>query len=355
MALYETTWKDFRLPTGQEFAMAMCGYSKLVRHMTMGNDPIRRYLSSRLPDELRRKHGIEDLANAYCAVYHNWINNVGCAPEDDDTNYTVLALRILETYGPDFSPRNVAECWLASLPLLRTCTAERVAYRNLASLLAPPESATHRNPYREWIVAQIRADLYGYVAPGDPARASEMAWRDASVSHVRNGLYGAMFVAAMLSAASGTPGAGEILGVGLSLIPSRSRLALGVSEVPGWRRAGVSFEGAVDRLHERFDERDPHAGCHAVTNSMVVAVSLLYGELDFERSIGLAVQCAFDTDCNAATVGSIVGLRLGARELPERWTAPLKDRLESGLSGESSVTISELARRTVAVARRHFA
>jgi hypothetical protein len=42
MALYETTWKDFRLPTGQEFAMAVCGYSNKVRHMTIGEDPIRR-------------------------------------------------------------------------------------------------------------------------------------------------------------------------------------------------------------------------------------------------------------------------------------------------------------------------
>ena len=42
MAQYETTWKDFQLPTGQAFAMAVCGYSKLVRHMTVGDDPIRR-------------------------------------------------------------------------------------------------------------------------------------------------------------------------------------------------------------------------------------------------------------------------------------------------------------------------
>jgi len=42
MAVYETTWKDFQLPTGQAFAMAVCGYSKLVRHMTMGEEPIRR-------------------------------------------------------------------------------------------------------------------------------------------------------------------------------------------------------------------------------------------------------------------------------------------------------------------------
>ena len=42
MATYDTTWKDFKLPTGQVFAMAVCGYSGLVRHMTLGDDPMRR-------------------------------------------------------------------------------------------------------------------------------------------------------------------------------------------------------------------------------------------------------------------------------------------------------------------------
>ena len=55
---------------------------------------------------------------------------------------------------------------------------------------------------------------------------------------------------------------------------------------------------------------------------------------------------AFDTDCNGATVGSIVGLLRGARALPEKWTAPLADRLRSHVLGLAETPISELARRT---------
>ncbi len=32
----------------------------------------------------------------------------------------------------------------------------------------PPETALIRNPYREWIGAQIRADLWGWVSPAQP-------------------------------------------------------------------------------------------------------------------------------------------------------------------------------------------
>ncbi len=42
MPKYPTNWVDYRLPTGQNFAVAVCGYSGKVRHMYIGNDPVRR-------------------------------------------------------------------------------------------------------------------------------------------------------------------------------------------------------------------------------------------------------------------------------------------------------------------------
>jgi len=47
---------------------------------------------------------------------------------------------------------------------------------------------TYRNPFREYIDAQIRADLFGYTAPGLPKIAAQRAWRDARISHVKNGV-----------------------------------------------------------------------------------------------------------------------------------------------------------------------
>jgi len=41
MPRYATTWLDYRLPTGQEFGVAVCGYSGKVRHMAIGADPLR--------------------------------------------------------------------------------------------------------------------------------------------------------------------------------------------------------------------------------------------------------------------------------------------------------------------------
>ena len=42
MPKYSTHWIDYRLPTGQEFSVAVCGYAGKVRHLYIGNDPVRR-------------------------------------------------------------------------------------------------------------------------------------------------------------------------------------------------------------------------------------------------------------------------------------------------------------------------
>ncbi|MCP2292323.1 ADP-ribosylglycohydrolase [Nocardia amikacinitolerans] len=123
------------------------------------------------------------------------------APRDDDIDYTVLGLHLLESRGLDFTADDVAKLWLERLPFLQTYTAERVAYRNLVDGLRPPRTAEVRNPYREWIGAMIRADIFGYVSPGDPERAAALAARDAAVSHTGNGIYAAMWAAALVAAA----------------------------------------------------------------------------------------------------------------------------------------------------------
>jgi hypothetical protein len=42
MPKYSTRWIDYRLPTGQEFSVAVCGYAGKIRHLYIGNDPVRR-------------------------------------------------------------------------------------------------------------------------------------------------------------------------------------------------------------------------------------------------------------------------------------------------------------------------
>lgn len=265
-------------------------------------------------------------------------------PEDDDTNYTVTGMVLVKNKGITFTPADVADCWMQNIPLLHTCTAERVAYRNFTNNVEPPNSALVRNPYREWIGAQIRADFFGYVSLGRPALAAELAWRDASISHMKNGIYGEMWVAAMLAAAAGESDMRRLIEAGLGQIPARSRLAEAVHDVMHWHASGVPYREAVERIHQRWDENSAHSWCHTISNAQVVTLGLLYGEGDFEKTITRAVFPCFDTDCNGATAGSIVGMMLGVEALPEKWTAVMNDTIHTGLAGYHTGKISELSR-----------
>lgn len=266
---------------------------------------------------------------------------------DDDLDYTVLALRILETYGPKFGTRDVAEAWLRALPYYEIFTAEAVAYRNLLNGVEPPQTARTRNPYREWIGAQIRADLWGYVAPGDPEYAAALAYRDAALSHTANGIYGEMWAAAAIAAAFVLNDPREIILAGLAEIPENCRLAAAVRETLCWAGECETWEVAWEQVNARYGN---YHWVHVIPNTCAIVLALLYGGGELGRSICLAVMAGWDTDCTGATVGSIVGAMTGARALPAEWIAPLGDRLETYIPGEGEARLSNLAARTIRAA-----
>ena len=293
----------------------------------------------------------------------SYIENMACMPEDDDTNYTTLGLTLMEARGAELRPVDVAVSWLRHLPINHTFTAERVAYRNLVNLLHVPDNdgrfegefsaATYRNPYREWIGAQIRGDFFGYCRPGDPAGAAELAWRDGCISHVRNGIYGEMWVAAMLAAAYGLDDVQAVVRAGLGQIPARCRLRGDIEQVFAWRAEGRGRDEALAAIHERWDESFRHHWCHTNSNAQIVVVALLWGGMDFGRTICTAVEPGFDTDCNGATAGSVLGMVLGRDGIPSRWADPLRDTLRTGVHGFHEVRISDMAERTVKIIERH--
>ncbi|WP_199327658.1 ADP-ribosylglycohydrolase family protein [Dysgonomonas sp. HGC4] len=313
------------------------------------NYPLTDYISSNIKDSIKEKHSITDQYYLFGnkPITINWINNITRMPEDDDINYTIASLHILETYGWDFNSDDVAESWLLNIPLLHTYTAERIAYRNLSLYKFPPLSAVYRNPYREWIGAQIRGDFWGYINGGDIEMAAEMAFRDASVSHVKNGIYGEMFVSAMIAAAMTSDDIEFIINCGLSQIPATCRLTEYVNIIVSAKNNGWDEEQVIAHIHTSFDEKQIHHWCHTIPNAMIVCFALLYGNKDFEKSLSLAIMSAFDTDCNAATVGSIIGLIRGASQIPLKWTPPLNDTVCSGVRGFDEVSISSLAQRTI--------
>lgn len=290
----------------------------------------------------------------YPAMKPSWrtatAGNIAGVPRDDDLDYTILGLHVLETYGFDPTPDVLAAELLDRFAFTQVFTAERVVYRNLVCGIPPAQAAAFRNPYREWIGAMIRADIYGMTAPAMPRVAAYSAMHDALFTHRENGVYAAMWAAATLAAAIGGATSRDAVEAGLAQIPPQSRSAEAVRDVLRDANAELGWEARIGALRGRFDA---YGWVHALPNLAAAAAAVLHGTGDLGRTIGFAVAAGWDTDSAAATAGAIAGALSGSSRLDPRWIAPLEDRIASAVRGHPEVRIADAAARTarLAVAR----
>ncbi|QIK71953.1 ADP-ribosylglycohydrolase family protein [Propioniciclava coleopterorum] len=279
--------------------------------------------------------------------------NIAGMPEDDDLNYPLLNLALLETLGQDFTVDDVATAWLANLPAGRVFTAERVAYRNLLQGIEPARAGSTDNPFREWIGALIRGDVFGWTHPGRPQDAAMLAFTDARLSHVREGIYGEMWVAGACAAAVVADDLETVLAAGASCVPADSALLRAI-EFGVELGAVPDRDDALDALHDVYGR---HHWVHVLNNAATIGWALASavgpdGRPDFGAAIANAVMAGWDTDSAGATVGSIAGGLAGAAALPRAWVEPLRDRYATSLPGFDGVSFTELAARTQTLARR---
>ncbi|MBN1867235.1 ADP-ribosylglycohydrolase family protein [Candidatus Sumerlaeota bacterium] len=284
---------------------------------------------------------------------------------DENIDPMLLALETVETAGRDFSTADVALAWLDLLPLAHAGAAQAQA---LVNLFADPvfflakasrerlESidwhrvATRRNPCREWSEGRARADVYGYLEPGRPERAAERAWRDARLTHDKNGLYAAMFTAALIGAAFCERDTFNLIDIALSEIPLHCRLSAAVRKTLTLCDKYIDWPDCWD---ETMAIARSYDALHAIPNLLAVVVALWYGQGDFEKSICIAASQGLDAAANAATVGSILGVLSGSRALPGKWVAPLQNTLKTHLPSLARTTISDGARRCFALLEEH--
>ena len=256
--------------------------------------------------------------------------HMDAVPPDDDTIYTLLGLMILEQYGLEFTQEQAAGVWLRYLPLgpdepvgMRGCWwGERSMLKNLHQGIPLPEAGLQGNPNLQNIAAWTRADSYGYALPGWPEKAAEMAWKDAMMNHRRNGVYGAMFMAATISAAFVVDAPMEAVRIGLTEIPENCLFAQGIR----WalEHPCADYRAAHDAVWSRY------AGMFngsALTNALHVVMGLEIGRKDFTRTIGQTVAMSGDNDCTGATAGSILGAVIGLDAIPPHWYEPFRGRM----------------------------
>ncbi len=265
--------------------------------------------------------------------------NLCAVPCDDDVSYTILSLLIAEEgHGKDFTLEDVKNAWIKYITL--AYTAEDVALKNLKNGVPAEKAAEMDNPYDEWIGADIRCDGYGYMAPGDPKKAAEMAYTDAYISHRKNGIYGSMYFAAVIALAFEADDTIQALTDGLQYIPADCELAEGLrwalqTDVRDYRHAAEMVDLKYPGMHF----------VHTINNACLTVFALRLGGEDIGKVFANAVAMAHDNDCTAATAGSIAGACYGMKALDKKWYEPFHGRVLSFHNGPREYSIDDLLRR----------
>lgn len=262
---------------------------------------------------------------------------------NDDVTFEIAFLEAFKEKGFGVSPKDIGLQWVGLIP--GGWSAEEIAIRNIRNGILPPESGTYRNPFCEWIGAQMRGTICGMVAPGDPRKAAELAWKDASVSHANNGILGEIFVSVMTSLSFVETDIGTIVRKAIDLIPKDSEY-----------RSVVEY--AWERCHEYEDWRDALSDCegkyreynwiHAYPNACCLVIAASYGKGDFAETLHIVTMCGLDADCNAGVLMPLIGISKGIDSIPERYRHPAFERLDTYMRGEfSKIPLDKLVDMTV--------
>lgn len=283
---------------------------------------------------------------------------------NDDLDLQLAWLCAAERFGSAVNAKILAEYWVSAI--VPNWAEYGVSKTNLQIGLQPPLSGSLCNAFKDSNGAWIRSELWACLMPGHPELAVRFGYEDAIVDHGDEGVYAEVFTTALESAAFAVSDYEELVQIGLSYIPKDCGVARAVNYAIEYYKSGMSWKEARVKLLNAIPGsfggqlRKPNPdhipqgpwGYDAPSNIGLTILGWYYGEGDFSKSICIAAGCGEDGDCTCATLGSIMGIILGAEGLPEKWLVPIGDEIKTAcLNLESGLihvpkTVTELTDRT---------
>ncbi len=269
---------------------------------------------------------------------------------NDDLDLQILWLKAMEDNGGRVDARILGGYWMKFVPV--DWNEYGVGKSNMRMGLLPPVSGEFNNDqWKNSNGAWIRSEIWACLAPGVPALAARMAREDACVDHgAAEGTLAEIFTASVESAAFVEPDRDALIAFGLSMIPQDCRVAKAVRAAVRAKREKKDWQAArLDVMRVTEDT----GWFQAPRNIGFTVIGWLFGEADFGKSICIAVNCGDDTDCTAATLGSILGIIGGTKAIPAAWREPIGSKIKTiAVSGfEIPPDLAALTDRTVAMTK----
>ena len=250
--------------------------------------------------------------------------NIPIVVADDDITGTFTFIRALEESKKyaNASASDYANLWLNLIIENKSIlwwggygvSTEHTAYLNLKRGIPAPQSGSieqNGQIVAEQIGAQIFIDAFGLAAPNNPELAVKLAEQSARVSHDGEAVYGALVVAAMVSAAFGESDMNQLLDTAMQFIPRDCKIAQVHRDVRAWAAEDCDWHKTYERIKEKYGYDKYAGGCHIIPNHAIMVMAWVYAPNSFLESQLIINTAGWDTDCNAANVGAVMGVKLG--------------------------------------------
>jgi len=251
---------------------------------------------------------------------------------DDDTDIEYVALHILQTHGLDCNYPEIAQQWQTHVGDCGLYLANKQAWHLMADGYLPADTGS-RTYNEHWysIDSQITTEVLGAISPGLVQSAIDLAGKFAHITNTGFAVHAAQFYCAIYAAAFFEPNVTSVVTEALAAVPTTSRTYQVITDVLAWYTEDAN-DGSLDWRTTRSKLYDKYQGsessgryynwAESTINAGATVLAVLYGQGDFKNTVQIAVLAGWDCDCNAATVGGLIGIIKGFRGLPCDLTDP---------------------------------
>ena len=255
---------------------------------------------------------------------------IGDALAQDDLYVEMTFTEVMDKYGLDAPIERYGEAFRDTKYLLFHANA--AARRWLNNGVKPPMSGHPKyNLHAIDIDFQIEADFIGLMCPGMPQTAIDLCDKIGRVMNHGDGVYGGMFVAGMYAEAYFETDVEKVVEAGVACMPKGSKYRAIIEDVIAFHAAVPDDWRACWRfVYEKYEYQDPCPegsltpfNIDASINGAYIAIGLLYGDGDFEKTMEISTRCGQDSDCNPANAVGILGAMYGLGKLEDRWVGQL--------------------------------
>ena len=265
---------------------------------------------------------------------------------NDDLDIQVVWLEALQKIGIAPTSRQLAEFWKKNC--FYVCCEYGVFIDNIEHGIYPPLSGLWDNDFFKYSEGcPIRSEIWGFIAPGNPALAMEYAAKDGCLDHGKVSIELEQFLSAAASLAFFENDPVELFEKCCQVVPEDN--------------AGRLLYIGVKELCEKYqDERElwlqivrkygVSDSTNALINNAFAMMALFRGGNDFKEIMRLCVQIGWDVDCSCATAGALWGALHGSKALPQDWCERMGKTLVCACEIEhKNAPLTDFAAETAAI------